>query len=247
MHRFPDPFLVCLGRDNLSMKMILPSFGRQRRWFNNGVERQPAGNTNVILVVSGDLTQSDLNQQTGKYRHSWLIPYDGVDQTADTDTNINLGVFWQDYNAFRYCQNNEFDIDPPFRGGQCKTAYQYSVTWHDPIDRQSKTAILERQGPLEAIRFNANGLLQMGGQTIASGGERRIIAPRVHSIIRLDGKADNCGDLPLPERYYCPENPKRLITLAPNESVNHYLGSDWLLKFNITADAPTRYRINLRV
>jgi hypothetical protein len=217
---------------------LLPAFGKTRRAFHNGEPRDKPTNQNVLLRLTGTL---------GDRPVTFLAPYTGRTQRLTIDNGAaHLRMTRNDWLGYRFC-NLQLNIPPPFKGGQCRTAYDYSVRYFDTVDGLEKVVNQAQIGPLEPLRFNAEGLLNMAGNGIAGGGESRIVAPKVFNVRRRDGLPDDCGNIPGPQRYFCPANPKPLLASGPNQSRTEYIANGWLLAIRLFADGPSSYQVDIRV
>jgi len=216
---------------------LLSAFGKTRRAFHDGEPSDLPTNQNILLRLTGTLDRPI----------TFLAPYTAPTQSLTVNNGpSNLAISRRDWGGYRFC-NLELNIPPPFKGGQCLVAYDYSVRFFDTVDGVEKIVNQAQIGPLEPLRFTPEGLLNMAGNGIAGGGEDRIVAPRVFNVRRRDGLPDDCGDIPAPKRYFCPANPKTLIASAPGESKTEYIANGWLLGIRLFADGPTPYQVDIRV
>jgi hypothetical protein len=218
---------------------LLSAFGKVRQAFHDGEPSPLPTNQNILLRLTGTL---------GDRAQTFLIPFDGESGLMQVSTRAGaLALSERDWNAYQVCNLRLDNIPPPFKGGQCEEAYDYSVTWWDSVDNLQRTANLSKRGPLVPLSFDSDGFLRQGTQIVAGGGENRIIAPRMINIRLDNGQRDNCGDIPAPHRYFCPENPKKILALAPNTIGNPYIANGWMLTIRISSDVPTPYRVDFRV
>jgi len=169
----------------------------RRSFFDGALQAAPAAPT--LMQIRSTLTSGDVDT----YRMQWQGPA----------RSLNFQIQNGSVNLWQHSAANAEPCYPIVRGGRCRTLYLVVCQCYridSQIFEESETAI---NGPIVDIGYFGAGDEQaiyvtntLGERAVAFGYNASIAAnPKILSVQRVDGRPDNCGDVP----SYCPVYPSR--------------------------------------